>query len=832
MTTRKLVLIVAGITGGAATLAAGVFLASELPISTGKRIAPVGTNAEVGSFPVNMLLSPDGKFLVVSDAGFREQLSVIDVSSGQVVGKLEFDKTNGNLKEQIYYGLAFGPDGKLYVSRGQEDKVSIVDIDANGTPTIEQNEISIPSAKPDEPNYVAGLAVSADGQTLVAAENETYYHLSDGKLVGGRGRLAVIDLAARKVATQLEIGGFPYDVKVATGGVGSGRVFATSEKDGIVDSIDLAQTPSNSTVGTPIATGANPSMMAFDHAQRRLYVSNSNSDTVSIIDPANNEVLSTILLRPPQARGLPGCTPLGQATSTDDKMLFVAMADLNAVAVVDTASGKVSGYIPCGWYPTSVAVSKDNRWLFVADGKGVKPRVPNDKSVDGHGTYIQNVIEGTVQRIDLGQAMSRLRRLTEQVLVANRFVHPPARPFNNPHPKHVFYIIKENRTYDQVLGDIPKGNGDPSVCMFGKDVTPNQHALAERFGLFDNFYVAGEVSADGWNWSTAGIGNEYTERNTIVNYSGRGRSYDFAGQTNDLPNDDFAVRDVAEPPGGYIWDAAAKSGIDFRNYGFYVNSNDEKSEFPFQTRATKKLLDAKTDHDFREFDMAYTDSDAWVKLGKHYPKQKLEFGSHKEPCRFSEWKLEFDAYVRDGNLPPFIMIALPHNHTQGTAPGYATPSAMVADNDYAVGELVEAISHSPYWKDSVICILEDDAQNGRDHVDCHRSPTLIISPYCRRGQVDHRFWNTDSMLRTIEEMLGMAAMNQYDGFASPIDAFGLGATNSEPYTAEMPSAAILTAVNSVHAYRAKDSERILNALKADQAPDEEFNDILWHAVKG
>jgi len=808
--------------GAGATI--GKFIVSSEPLPTGKQIVPAGAFENVGSFPCNMRLSPDGRFVIVTDSGARQQLSVLDAASGKLVGTLPFNKDTATGKEQLYFGLAFGPDGKLYVSRGGEDKISIVDLDASGKPTLEDNAITVPAADAaqKEPSFVAGLAFSADGKTLYAGGNETYFHKTNGTLTGGKGRVFEIDLATG-AANPLESGGFPLDVATA-----SGKAFVTSERDNVVDVYDAANAHST------IQVGASPTMMVLDHARSHLYVSNSNSDTVSVVDTASNQVIGTIVVAPLEARGLPGCTPLGLALSPDEKTLYVALADMSAVAVVDTAANKVRGYIPAGWYPTSVVVSNDGTRLFVANAKGMNPRIPNPHDVNGNGTYIENILEGTVSMVDLVTAQAHLADLSRQVIAANRFLNErvSARNFFNPHPKHVIYIIKENRTYDNVLGDLAGGNGDKSICLFPREVTPNLHALAHRFGIFDNFYVCGEVSADGWDWSTAGMASEYTERNTRVNYSGRGRDYDFSGQTNGFPNDDYGVRDVAEPAGGYLWDAAEKSNISFRNYGFFVNSNEPNSEFPFNSRAAKKILDEVTDHDYREFDMAYADSDAWVKLGTHSPKQMIKFGSHDSPSRFTEWRREWDEYVRNGHLPQLVLIGLPRDHTTGTASGHSAPQAMVADNDYAVGEIVEAVSYSAYWKDTVICILEDDAQSGRDHVDCHRSPALIISPYSRRNNIDHRFWNTDSMLRTIEELLGMQPMCQYDGFASPIDTFSRARDNAAPYNAIMPSADILNKVNTPRSYRAKDSERMIARFHEESKADVELNDILWGAIKG
>ena len=347
----------------------------------------------------------------------------------------------------------------------------------------------------------------------------------------------------------------------------------------------------------------------------------------------------------------------------------------------------------------------------------------------------------------------------------------------NPGIKHVFYIIKENRTYDQILGDMATGNGDKSICLFPRDVTPNQHALAERFAQLDNFYCCAEVSADGWDWSVSGMASEYTARNTPFNYSGRGREYDFEGQTNGVPVDLYNLPDVARAPGGYFWDACAAKGVSFRNYGFYLNFAltfasgvpDENRKYAANVREnfpTKRALVGHSDTDFRQFDMNYPDSELGKLLNLSIQNEKTAYGSHKSSSRYAEWKREFDEYVKNGKLPQFEMIRLPRDHTSGTRAGSLSPEAMVADNDYGVGQVVEAISHSPYWKQSAIFILEDDAQGGFDHVDAHRSVGFVISPWVKRGTLDSRFYNTDSMLRTMGLLLGLPPLCQYDAVAA------------------------------------------------------------------
>ncbi len=836
----------AALAAGAA-LFAGHALAADTPLDTplpdagrlvtGETLTPSGQQTPIGSFPDHLVLSPDGRYVLATNTGFRQYVSVLDANTAKLVSRLEFNAPSTLLKrskQSLYYGLVCGPtaDGQtpVYASRGGEGMVSVLSLSDKGELT-DTGKTLVAAPGTDAPfPFVAGLALSSDGKMLYAADN------TGEPKRGMRSNLYVLGTdgsAPRKI----DLPGYPFAVAAVTKGASADKkVYVTSEQRGVVSVVN----PATGALTRDIPTGTQPIGLTLDRAQARLFVVNAGSDTLSVIDTNTDRVTQTLLLRPAVSRGLPGATPTGVALSPDEKRLYVTLGDMNAVAVVDLPGVTLAGYLPVGWYPTSAVVSPDGKRLFVANAKGVAARNPNAKPNPGltqRPQYIQNIIEGTVTTLDLGS--ENLKASTARVLANSAGRAAPKTPFTNPGIKHVFYIIKENRTYDQVLGDLPPGNGDSSLTLFGRDVTPNQHALASRFVLLDNFYDCAEVSGDGWNWSTAGMASENTERNVPFNYSGRKRDYDFEGTNNGVAVDLLGIPDVARPPSGYLWDLCAAHGVGFRNYGFFADDLElprqsaTQGTTGLQNSPTKRALVGKSDADFRFFDTDYADSEAWVqdKLTPA-PKQRTEYGAFHDPSRFSAWKREFTAYVKNNNLPPFCMVRLMRDHTGGTTPGASSPRAMVADNDYAVGQLVDTLSHSPYWSSSAIVIVEDDAQNGYDHVDAHRSTAYVISPFIAPGTHDSRFYNTDSALRTLELLLGLPPMSRYDAIAPPMAVFGpSAAANAAPYDAVLPSREILAEVNDKRAYRAQDSARLLNPLHEESGPDEQLNDILWRSLR-
>src|SRR5215813_1854180 len=846
---------------------------------TGKKITtpPLGTLTNIGSLPMNLILSPSGKFAVSTDMGLRQSLWSIRTADGTAASHFDFPNNPGPkaTSNGLYYGLAFKPDGTLYAAQGSNDSIAIFklsDVDGSFTP------IGVIKTKAgDDPS---GLALDSRGILYVANNDPGSFSTPSSVALYDTGTLAEV---GRFSFTNSFSGTPNFPLAIAALANGS-RVYVASQRDSAVYVLNTSDAHAPSLADT-IATGSHPDALLLNGSQSRLFVANGHSDTVSVVNTANDRVVDTLLLRPDRVRGIAGATPTGLALAQDEKTLYVTLGDMNAVAVVEIGAHglELDGYIPVGWYPTGVVRSGSN--LLVTNAKGTRSRNPDPlyhlSVFEQDPEYVQNIIEGQVSFLAI-PSHSQLEKDTQLVLANNSVRgddHDP--PDSNTGGlvsigrraggiKHVIYIVKENRTYDQVLGDLPQGNGDPSLVLFGPDVTPNQHALAERFVLLDNFYVCGEVSGDGWPWSTQGMANEYVIKNVPYFYGDRGRNYDFEGQNNDYLTGGFpatnpdgvplsnvfpgglqAVPDVAEAPGGHIWDLVRSAKLSYRNYGFYYSfgvANGSITFIPDNYPASSGLqpaghdLSGISDFDYRRYDNDYPDSEAPSIFGCLYARTK--YGKYDMPSRFSEWKREFqEMLLKDPSgkaVPAFMTVRFNHDHTQGAAPGKFTPKAEVADNDFAVGQLVETISKSPIWKSTAIFVIEDDAQDGPDHVDAHRSPCYVISPWIRSRSVDHNFYNTDSVLKTIEILLGLSPMSQYDAIARPIMDFDSQPRNDDEFSAVLLAKQIICSMNPLVASLSPHDplrELALESSKMDfehpdSAPARKLNEIIWKSVKG
>ena len=837
--------------------------------------------AEVGSIPFNMILSPDGKFAITTDQGYRQMLCALRTSDGTIASHLAYAKSPEDPRNGLYYGLAFGPDGTVYAAQGNEDSIAVLHLDAAGK-LSEQRRIE--TRKGDFPS---GLAADDKGRLYVANNDPL---TAGAKPFQMPGSVSIYDAAEGRELGRFEFvdshGGTPnFPLAVAVLRDGS-KAYVASQRDAAVYVLNTTD-PAHPRLLSAIATGAHPISLLLDRSQSRLFVANAHSDTVSVVSTATNQITSTVLLRPEIAKEIPGATPDGLALSPDEKRLYVTLGDMNAVAVVDANDAELQGYLPAGWYPTGVVVSPANDRLLVVNAKGLAPRHPNP--VEGGKRQVSPIalLQGTVVSIPV-PTQKELPVQTQRVLEIGRLT---PKHINRENPlagiglgagkiKHVVYIVKENRTYDQVLGDLPQGNGDPSRCIFGRQVTPNLHAIAERFVLLDNFYDCGEVSGDGWNWSTEAQANEYVVRNVPYSYGDRGRSYDYEGTVADYPVGGFpatdpqgkplsddpkyksggpAIPDVGEAPGGHIWDAVRKAKLSYRNYGFFLSDGIRRGKeivAPANYPSVVGLqpgghdLEGVSDLDFRGFDLRYSDSEAPAQYAERYKNKDYlrplkTYGTHSAPSRFSEWNNEFQQMLRkspDGSsVPAFMTVRFGDDHTMGTNPDHHTPRSMVADNDYAVGQIVEAISHSPIWESTAIFIIEDDAQNGPDHVDAHRSTCYVISPWIKPHSVDHTFQNTASVLRTMELLLGLPPMCQFDATAEPILDWDAGPANIGPYAAIPPDREILLEINGKNSPKSpispeqkammEESSR-MDFAKADHAPADRLNEIIWRSVKG
>ena len=852
-------------------------------LNTGKSISPPQSSViqPVGSFPSNLVLSPDGKFAVSSDSGFRESLQVISTKTGKSVSHVDFPSTPPSAKNNgLYYGLAFSANGTLYASMGCASSIAVLHLSRKGILT-RTAVITLPVG--DVP---AGLALDKRGY-LYAAINQ-YYKNYNPLDIRFPGSVRIYDLHHHQWISEFRFGkmlsSFPYAVTVnATGS----RLYVSSERDGLVTAINASH-PTHPYLMKQLHTGSHPIALLFNHAQTRLLVANAHSDTISIIDTSLNAIIHTIPLRPISASRLPGVTPTGLALSRNENTLYASLGDMNAVAVVSLRTFKVSGLIPAGWYPTAVVLSPDGARMLVANAKGTQGRYPNplhrDGIPDSERYYIENIIEGNVITIRIPN-LSELPAYTHIVMTDNNVhthilsSHISSLGLKSGKIRHIIYIIKENRTYDQILGDMKRGNGDPNLCLFGKKVTPNLHALAARFVLLDNFLCSGEVSGDGWTWSTESMGNEYVERSVPYNYSNRGLIYNYEGQNNgylvgghpefgpdgkklpDLlfPKGAKPVPDVCGIPTGRIWDQVRQKGISMRNYGFFLSFGPILPGFgqilPDNYPDVKGLqppghdLAGVSDYDFRRFTLSYPDSDAssiWYARTHNasclYPMKK--YGKYGMASRFAEWDREFkEMLARDPSgksVPAFMTVRFMMDHTEGLSGGAHSPRSDVADNDFAVGELVQAVSHSPIWKSTAIFIIEDDAQDGPDHVDAHRSTCYVVSPWIRAHTVDHHFYNTDSVLHTMELLLGIPPMSEYDAFAQPIGDWDTAPRNSSPFTALLPPEKIIAERNPrASALRTGNPMRKLIEMAdkmdfthADAAPAALLNKMIWASVHG
>jgi YVTN family beta-propeller protein len=768
---------------------------TQLP--NGWRIAPAGRHSSIGDLPLNMVWSPDGRYLIVTNNGWsRPTLTVFDTTNFYIKATVPV--------EHAWLGLAWHPDGKRLYSSGAAQNV-VKEFAWNGETLKEGANIRLgaPALRPtfatlEDSGFIGGIAVSRDGNRLFAVH------------VLGTA-LSMIDLAKHQVVRTVKLDAEPYSALTSV----DGRLLFVSLWGGAkVLAFDSATLDPRGEV----AVGEHPNAMVQSRDGSRLFVACANTNAVWAIDldaqRATEQIGVALYPKAP-----PGTTPNALALSPDGRTLLVANADNNTVAVVDIStpnSSRVLGFIPTGWYPTGVALDRDGKRIFVLSGKGLSPsanpRGPQPGTRAADGQFIGQMLQGALTEIVTPDEPT-LQRLTERVYEITPYddktkLTPEGAPVDSPIPaevgkpspiKYVFYIIRENRTYDQVLGDLPQGNGDPTLTLFGDNITPNAHALAREFVLLDNFYVDAEVSYDGHAFSTGAYATDVVEKIWPTNYGRRGGIYmSEGGGKNRNP-----YGNLSAPPQGYIWDMAKRAGVSVRSYGEFAHRDPQTKRVVASVPGLQGLVHPE------------------------YPPWDL---SIPDNARVDVWLREFRQFERNGELPRLNIIRLGNDHTSGTQPGAWTPTSMVAENDAALGRVVEAISQSRFWKEAAIFVLEDDAQNGPDHVDAHRSPAFAISPFSKRRTVDSTLYTTSGMLRTMELILGLEPMSQYDAAATPMYNAFQPAADTTPYKA-LPARVRTDERNTSTAWGAEASMR-MNLREADLAPELELNEIIWRSVRG
>lgn len=789
-------------------------------------LKPVGEQVTVGDFPVNIQLSPDGRFAAVLHCGYRKhEIVVLDVKTRKVVSHTPVN--------EAFYGLAFSRDGKRLLCSGSGDEVLHSFAFAAGQLSDEQ-PITLREVK--KRGIPGGLAIARDGTiyvvnvwghavTRVRGGEVTDLPLAKLALTVAPERPATTDdpsitkRAEAEAESHSAAEPFPYTCLLDEK---RGRLYVSLWAQASVAVIDTK----TFAVTAVWRTEEHPNEMLLNKTGTRLFVANANRNSVSVLNTANGQASETLIAALPLGGAKadpeaapPGNVPNSLALSPDGEHLFVANANINTVAVFDIETPGKSrslGFIPVGWYPTSVRVTGDGKTLLVANGKGLiskpNPNGPLSGRKPSTPEYIGGLFDGTISFIPLpGEKTlaAKMREWTQrayacvpdtekQIAAAQLDGNPIPRKIGDPSPiKYCVYIIKENRTYDHVLGDFPRGNGDPSLAIFGKDVTPNHHALADEFVCLDNFYVESEVSADGHEWTMGAIATDFVEKHWPITYG--------HDKKKKLPYPaEASVDHAARPFSGYLWDRCIEAGVSVRSYGEWTKGKGTAAN-PAQAKV--KSLEGRIDPGYPEFDMG-----------------------HPDVKRAERFISELRRFEQEGEMPRLQIVRLPNDHTSGTSPGKPTPKAHVADNDLAFGQVVEALSKSKFWPQLAIFVVEDDAQNGSDHVDAHRTIAYAISPYIRRSTVDSTLYSTSSMLRTMELILGLQPMTQFDAAAMPMFASFQKDPDLRPYSAR-PATVDLTEVNQKTAWGAKESSR-MNFAKEDAADDLLLNEIIWRSIRG
>lgn len=896
----------------------------SLPSSKVLTLPTPGRLASTNSFPATIALSPDGRYAALLNDGYGTQetlatqsIAVLDLKTNQLSDYPD-QRFSAEAHQSYFLGLVFGSDGKhLYASvgsisdpmgerRGDTGNGLAVYVFKDGKVTPERFLAMAPQTLAE--GKAEGKKVAVELQKTPPLTAIPYP--AGLALIPGRGRehdrilvannlsdnVVLLDAVSGNTLQRFDLStselvpsSYPYTVVAARDGRRSwcslwnaSRVAELDLVNGKVTRWIKLQEPDD-----PIAPGSHPTALLLSPDEKLLYVALSNADAVAVVSTESGEILAT-LATTVRNQQYAGTYPGALAQSADGKHLFVADSSSNAIAVFDTSRLganlkpgaepiSATGFIPTDWYPSAMAVQGDS--LLIATAKGQSTGANNGIGKTPHEIkhhdhpYIPTLLRGSIARLNIPSTLGKLEELTRTVEQDNLLHNSPGTiqfaSGKNP-IKHVIYVIKENRTYDQVLGDLKVGNGDPSLTLYGADITPNEHKLALQFGVLDNFYDSGEVSGDGHLWSTAAITSDYNEKTWQIAYRGKERTYDFQGTNGGEFPLNHQLPDIDDPSTGFLWDNLAKHGLSYRDYGEYVDAawcnKIRKAASPKQ--GTPSALEAECPTtELHQGDALpsnvgdpHAGASPWpwaVPLFARVQATKAVLRDHFDPfypdfntdypdqLRVDEFMNEFAAYVSarvsnespDFQLPAFVLLYLPDDHTGGTRPERPRPQASVADNDLAVGRVIDAVSHSPYWDDTAIFILEDDAQNGADHVDAHRSTAFVISKYspgsAAAPYVDHRFYTTVNLIHTMEMLLGLPPMNQNDAYAPAMGPMFSGMGNQPAFQADYSNLKnrLIYETNKRDAAGANESAK-MNFSRPDAAGAARLNKVLWRDQKG
>ena len=793
-------------------------------VPTRQLVRPAGKTLEFAGRPVDMVAHPTGEWIFVKD---HRGIVVLDREMKAVRQQLSFSGGGGSM-----HGIAINAAGTRLWATDVESTLHEAAIAGDGTISWTR-KISLPGPGGAGASHSTGIALSGDGKRAYVCQSRN-------------NTLAIVDLEAGQRVGEIAVGIAPYDVILSSDGKrayvsdwggrhpeqddltanSSGTEVIVDERgvgaSGCVSFVDLDDQGGKQVA--LIDTGLHPADMVLSGDESTLYVACVNSDRVDVIDTASASVTGTIATRP--MADLPfGSLPNALALDEDAGRLYVANGGNNSVAVVDLSDqNKIDGFIPAGWFPGALVLADDQ--LYIANVKGVGSR-SGDPAPKGWSVYWHR---GSVNQVK-PPTRAQLRSMTRQVIDDNRSQHalrsytvrgsgqtprPVPRKLGEPSVfDHVVYVIKENRTYDQVFGDIERGNGDPSLCIFGREITPNHHALADEFVLLDNYYCNGVNSADGHSWSTEGIVTDHLEKS----FGGFTRSYTFG--------DDPLTYSSA----GFIWDRVLMAGLSFRNYGEFDYAEPIPSDLSFQAIYDDFISGEKKIQFSQKIGVARMKEYSC----RDYPGWNMRIPDVLRADVFLE---ELKNFSKNGGFPNFCVVYLPQDHTTGTTAGAPTPSAHLADNDLALGRIVEGISNSPFWASTCIFIIEDDPQNGFDHVDGHRSLCMVVSPYSRRGgEVIHDFYNQTSVLHTMTRILGVPPLTQFDAMMPVMDNCFTDEPDLSPYQAR-PATIPLDQKNLAKSeLKGKQLQWALASEEEpfhmfDMADEDTLNRILWHAQMG